>query len=56
LVFVTMVSDTGARTAYEALLPHPGRAAETAAGVWNTRAQALQDELVESWLLPLPTS
>jgi D-alanyl-D-alanine carboxypeptidase/D-alanyl-D-alanine-endopeptidase (penicillin-binding protein 4) len=56
LVFVTMVTDVGARTAYEALLPHPGRAADTAAGVWNARAQALQDELVESWLLPLPTS
>jgi D-alanyl-D-alanine carboxypeptidase/D-alanyl-D-alanine-endopeptidase (penicillin-binding protein 4) len=55
-VFVTMVADTGAREAYDALLPYPGPAARAAAGAWLARAQALQDALVESWLQPLPTS
>jgi D-alanyl-D-alanine carboxypeptidase/D-alanyl-D-alanine-endopeptidase (penicillin-binding protein 4) len=52
-VFATMVSDIGAREAYDA---RPRRAAETAAGTWNARARALQDGLVEVWLRPLPTS
>ncbi|MGH6943888.1 MAG: D-alanyl-D-alanine carboxypeptidase/D-alanyl-D-alanine-endopeptidase [Geminicoccaceae bacterium] len=54
-VFVTMVSDVGARAAYDAL-SRPGRAAEAVAGAWNSRARALEDELVEGWLEPLPTS
>jgi serine-type D-Ala-D-Ala carboxypeptidase/endopeptidase (penicillin-binding protein 4) len=52
-VFATMVSDIGAREAYDA---RPRRAAETAAGTWIARAVALQDGLVEVWLRPLPTS
>jgi D-alanyl-D-alanine carboxypeptidase/D-alanyl-D-alanine-endopeptidase (penicillin-binding protein 4) len=52
-VFATMVSDIGARDAYDA---RPRRAAETAAGTWNARARTLQDGLVEVWLKPLPTS
>ena len=55
-VFVTMVSDTGARDAYDALLPYPGPAAQRAAAAWLGRAQALQDSLVESWLQPMPVS
>jgi D-alanyl-D-alanine carboxypeptidase/D-alanyl-D-alanine-endopeptidase (penicillin-binding protein 4) len=55
-VFVTMVSDVGARDAYDALLPYPGPAARTAAGAWLGRARALQDSLVESWLQPMPVS
>jgi D-alanyl-D-alanine carboxypeptidase/D-alanyl-D-alanine-endopeptidase (penicillin-binding protein 4) len=55
-VFVTMVSDTGARDAYDALLPYPGPAAQAAAGAWLGRARALQDSLVESWLQPMPMS
>jgi serine-type D-Ala-D-Ala carboxypeptidase/endopeptidase (penicillin-binding protein 4) len=55
-VFVTMVSDTGARDAYDALLPYPGPAAQRAAATWVARAQALQDSLVESWLQPMPVS
>jgi hypothetical protein len=54
-VFVTMISDVGARVAYDAL-PGPDRAAEAAARVWNARARALQDALVEAWLEPVPTS
>jgi len=54
-VFVAMVSDIGSRLAYD-LLPRPTRASEAAAGAWNARARALQNELVESWLSPLPTS
>jgi D-alanyl-D-alanine carboxypeptidase/D-alanyl-D-alanine-endopeptidase (penicillin-binding protein 4) len=56
LIFVTMVSDLGARAAYDDALPHPGRRAEAAAQGWSSRARALQDELIESWLAPLPTS
>jgi D-alanyl-D-alanine carboxypeptidase/D-alanyl-D-alanine-endopeptidase (penicillin-binding protein 4) len=55
-LFVTMVADTGARDAYDALLPYPGPSARAAAGAWLARAQALQDALVESWLQPMPTS
>jgi D-alanyl-D-alanine carboxypeptidase/D-alanyl-D-alanine-endopeptidase (penicillin-binding protein 4) len=55
-VFVTMVSDTGARQAYDALLPYPGPKAQAAANAWLGRAQGLQNSLVESWLLPMPTS
>jgi D-alanyl-D-alanine carboxypeptidase/D-alanyl-D-alanine-endopeptidase (penicillin-binding protein 4) len=55
-VFVTMVSDTGAREAYDALLPYPGPKAQAAANAWLGRAQGLQNSLVESWLLPMPTS
>ena len=55
LVFVAMVSDFGARAAYDAL-PRPARADEAAASAWTARARALQDRLVEAWLLPLPTS
>jgi D-alanyl-D-alanine carboxypeptidase/D-alanyl-D-alanine-endopeptidase (penicillin-binding protein 4) len=54
-VFVTMISDAGARAAYDAL-PRPDRAAEATARVWNARARALQDALVEVWLEPAPTS
>jgi serine-type D-Ala-D-Ala carboxypeptidase/endopeptidase (penicillin-binding protein 4) len=55
-VFVTMVADTGARDAYDALLPYPGPSARASAGGWLDRARALQDALVESWLQPMPTS
>ena len=55
-VFVTMVSDTDAREAYDALLPYPGPAAQRAAGAWLGSARALQDSLVESWLQPMPVS
>jgi D-alanyl-D-alanine carboxypeptidase/D-alanyl-D-alanine-endopeptidase (penicillin-binding protein 4) len=55
-IFVTMVADTGARDAYDALLPYPGPAAQKAAAAWLGRARALQDALVESWLQPMPTS
>jgi hypothetical protein len=50
-----MVSDLDARAAYDAL-PRLERSAEAAAGAWNARARALQDDLVEGWLGPLPTS
>jgi D-alanyl-D-alanine carboxypeptidase/D-alanyl-D-alanine-endopeptidase (penicillin-binding protein 4) len=52
-VFATMVSDIGAREAYDA---RPRGRAETPAATWNARARALQDGLVEVWLRPLPTS
>lgn len=55
LLFVIMVSDIAARTAYDAL-PERTHAAERAAAVWNARARALEDELVKTWLEPLPTS
>jgi D-alanyl-D-alanine carboxypeptidase/D-alanyl-D-alanine-endopeptidase (penicillin-binding protein 4) len=55
-VFVTMVADTGARDAYDALLPYPKPSARAAAGAWLSRASALQDALVQSWLQPMPTS
>jgi D-alanyl-D-alanine carboxypeptidase/D-alanyl-D-alanine-endopeptidase (penicillin-binding protein 4) len=55
-VFVTMVADTGARDAYDTLLPYPGPKARASAGAWLSRASALQDALVESWLQPMPTS
>lgn len=52
-VFATMVSDIGAREAYDARR----RGATTkSAATWNARARALQDGLVEVWLRPLPTS
>jgi D-alanyl-D-alanine carboxypeptidase/D-alanyl-D-alanine-endopeptidase (penicillin-binding protein 4) len=54
-VFVTMISDVGARAAYDGL-PRPGRTAEAAARIWNARARTLQDALVEAWLEPVPTS
>ena len=46
-VFVTMVADTGARDAYDTLLPYPGPKARASAGAWLSRASALQDALVE---------
>jgi hypothetical protein len=52
-VFATMVSDIGAREAYDA---RPRGASKTSAAIWNARARALQDGLVEVWLKPLPTS
>ena len=55
-VFVTMMSDVGARDAYDALLPYPGPAAQAAARAWLDRARALQDSLVGSWLEPMPMS
>jgi D-alanyl-D-alanine carboxypeptidase/D-alanyl-D-alanine-endopeptidase (penicillin-binding protein 4) len=55
-IFVTMVADTGAREAYDTLLPYPGPGAQKAAAAWLGRARALQDALVESWLQPMPTS
>jgi D-alanyl-D-alanine carboxypeptidase/D-alanyl-D-alanine-endopeptidase (penicillin-binding protein 4) len=55
-IFVTMVADTGAREAYDALLPYPGPSAQKAAAAWLGRARGLQDALVESWLQPMPTS
>jgi D-alanyl-D-alanine carboxypeptidase/D-alanyl-D-alanine-endopeptidase (penicillin-binding protein 4) len=54
-VFVIMVSDRGAREIYDAL-PKPDRGAEAAAGGWINRARKLQDDLVDAWLRPLPTS
>jgi D-alanyl-D-alanine carboxypeptidase/D-alanyl-D-alanine-endopeptidase (penicillin-binding protein 4) len=54
-VFATMVSDVGARAAYDAR-PRPRGTAEAAAAAWNSRARALQDSLVEVWLRPLPVS
>jgi D-alanyl-D-alanine carboxypeptidase/D-alanyl-D-alanine-endopeptidase (penicillin-binding protein 4) len=53
--FVTMVSDLGARAAYDAL-PRPNRAADATASAWNARARGLLDNLVEGWLTPPPTS
>jgi serine-type D-Ala-D-Ala carboxypeptidase/endopeptidase (penicillin-binding protein 4) len=53
--FVTMVSDLGARTAYDALA-RPDGAADAAASAWNGRARGLLDDLVEGWLAPPPTS
>jgi D-alanyl-D-alanine carboxypeptidase/D-alanyl-D-alanine-endopeptidase (penicillin-binding protein 4) len=52
--FVTMVSDLEARAAYDAL-PRADRT-EATARIWNARARALQDRLVETWLEPVPTS
>ena len=54
-VFVVMVSDLGARAAYDAL-DRPGRAANATASAWNARARGLLDGLVEGWLAPPPTS
>jgi D-alanyl-D-alanine carboxypeptidase/D-alanyl-D-alanine-endopeptidase (penicillin-binding protein 4) len=54
-LFVAMVSDVGARTAYDAL-DRPGRAADAAAAAWNGRARGLLDDLVEGWLAPPATS
>jgi D-alanyl-D-alanine carboxypeptidase/D-alanyl-D-alanine-endopeptidase (penicillin-binding protein 4) len=54
-VFVAMVSDLGARAAYDAL-DRPTRAADAAASAWNARARWLLDDLVEGWLTPPPTS
>ena len=54
-VFATMVSDIGAREAYDGLR-RPRGVAETSAATWNSRARALQDGLVEVWLRPLPVS
>jgi D-alanyl-D-alanine carboxypeptidase/D-alanyl-D-alanine-endopeptidase (penicillin-binding protein 4) len=56
MVFVTMVSDVAARAAYDDALPHPGRQIEAAARSWGARARGLQDDLIEGWLAPLPTS
>jgi serine-type D-Ala-D-Ala carboxypeptidase/endopeptidase (penicillin-binding protein 4) len=53
--FVTMVSDLGARAAYDAL-DRPTRADNGAASAWNGRARALLDDLVGGWLSPPPTS
>jgi D-alanyl-D-alanine carboxypeptidase/D-alanyl-D-alanine-endopeptidase (penicillin-binding protein 4) len=52
-VFATMVSDIGARAAYDAT---PRRRGSAAAGKWTARARALQDGLIQGWLKPLPTS
>jgi D-alanyl-D-alanine carboxypeptidase/D-alanyl-D-alanine-endopeptidase (penicillin-binding protein 4) len=52
-VFATMVSDIGAREAYDA---RPRGASKSSAATWNARARTLQDGLVEVWLKPLPTS
>lgn len=54
-VFVALISDLGARAAYDALA-RPDRADEAAAHAWNARARALQSRLIDAWLLPLPTS
>ncbi len=54
-VFVTMVSDLGARVAYDAI-ERPGRATNAQASAWNGRARRLLDDLVEGWLVPPPTS
>ncbi|HEX6141620.1 MAG TPA: D-alanyl-D-alanine carboxypeptidase [Geminicoccaceae bacterium] len=54
-IFVTMVSDLAARAAYDRL-ERPDRKADAQAASWNARASALQDDLVESWLLPLADS
>ena len=54
-VFVTMVSDLGARAAYDALA-RPGAMANAEASAWNARARGLLDDLVEGWLEPAPTS
>ncbi len=54
-LFVTMVSDLGARTAYDAL-KRPDEAADAEASAWNGRARGLLDDLVEGWLAPPPTS
>ncbi len=53
--FVTMVSDLGARAAYDAL-DRPGRADDATASAWNARARGVLDGLVEGWLAPAPTS
>ncbi len=55
VVFATMVSDLGARAAYDATA-RPARGDEAAARAWNGRARALQNRLIEAWLEPLPTS
>ncbi len=54
-VFVTMVSDLGARAAYDALARPDGMADAEASG-WNARARGLLDNLVQGWLEPVPTS
>ena len=54
-VFVTMVSDLGARAAYDAL-DRPGALANADASAWNARARGLLDDLVQGWLVPAPTS
>ena len=54
-VFVTMVSDLGARAAYDALA-RPDGAADAEASAWNARARGLLDDLVQGWLEPPPTS
>ena len=54
-VFVAMISDLRARAAYDAL-DRPNRTDEAAAQAWNANARALQNRLIDAWLLPLPTS
>ncbi len=54
-VFVTMVSDLGARAAYDALA-RPNGVADAEASAWNGRARRLLDDMVEDWLAPPPTS
>ena len=54
-VFVTMVSDLGARAAYDALA-RPGALANADASAWNARARGVLDDLVQGWLVPAPTS
>jgi D-alanyl-D-alanine carboxypeptidase/D-alanyl-D-alanine-endopeptidase (penicillin-binding protein 4) len=54
-VFVTMVSDIGARAEYDAVR-RPGPRAQARARAWNARARALQDDLVETWLEPMLAS
>jgi D-alanyl-D-alanine carboxypeptidase/D-alanyl-D-alanine-endopeptidase (penicillin-binding protein 4) len=54
-VFVTMVSDIGARAEYDAVR-RPGPRAQARARAWNARARTLQDDLVEAWLEPMLSS
>jgi D-alanyl-D-alanine carboxypeptidase/D-alanyl-D-alanine-endopeptidase (penicillin-binding protein 4) len=54
-VFVTMVSDIGARAEYDAVR-RPGSRTQARARAWNARARALQDDLVETWLEPMLAS
>jgi serine-type D-Ala-D-Ala carboxypeptidase/endopeptidase (penicillin-binding protein 4) len=54
-VFVTMVSDIGARAEYDSVR-RPGPRAQARARAWNARARTLQDDLVETWLEPMLAS
>jgi D-alanyl-D-alanine carboxypeptidase/D-alanyl-D-alanine-endopeptidase (penicillin-binding protein 4) len=54
-IFVSMVSDIDARAAYDRL-ERPSPREEGEARRWNSRAVAVQDDLVEGWLAPLADS